>query len=131
MDRRRAGQPRMSETIIICPNCQTGIRWTEQLSALTSADGKSPETRRRSRGKHRTEPRVFTRAEAMRYTGSKSLSAFHYRIKRGLLPRPIPGTRTWDRKAIDAALDRLSALASNSPRVSPLEEWRAGRARKS
>lgn len=76
---------------------------------------------------HFIPPRGLTRAQAAAYAGCKTISSFKERIRRGLLPGPIPGTRTWDRKAIDAALDRASGLAAKSG-LSPLEEWRAKRA---
>jgi len=74
------------------------------------------------------EPRGLNREQAARYAGCDTLSAFHDWVRRGILPGPIPGTHRWDRKAIDAALDRRSGLA---PTVgpSPLQEWKSRRAR--
>lgn len=80
--------------------------------------------------RHALPPRGLTRQEAAAYAGCQTISAFKERIRRGLLPGPMPGTRTWDRKAIDAALDRASGLTAKSG-LSPLEEWRAKRARRS
>jgi len=71
-------------------------------------------------------PRGLTRDQAAAYAGCRSLSTFSDWIRRGLLPGPIPTTRIWDRRAIDAALDRLSGLQANLV-VSPLEEWKARR----
>ena len=72
------------------------------------------------------EPRGLTRCQAAAYAGCQSLSTFNDWIRRGILPGPIPRTHTWDRRAIDAALDRLSGLqATLAP--SPLEEWKARR----
>jgi hypothetical protein len=73
-------------------------------------------------------PRGLSREEAAAYAGCKTISSFKERVRKGLLPKSIPGTHTWDRKAIDAALDRASGLAAKSG-LSPLEEWRAKRAR--
>jgi hypothetical protein len=39
-------------------------------------------------------------------SGCCSLRAFDEWVRRGIVPGPIAGTRRWDRKAIDAALDK-------------------------
>lgn len=72
-------------------------------------------------------PRGLSREDAARYAGCKTLSAFHDQVRRGILPGPIPGTHTWDKKAIDAALDRASGLVGQ--KRSALAEWREKRAR--
>lgn len=75
------------------------------------------------------EPRLFTRPHAAAYCQC-SLATFDSWVRRGLLPLPLPGTRRWDRRAIDAALDRASDLQSAAPDHadgSPLTEWRARR----
>jgi hypothetical protein len=75
------------------------------------------------------EPRGLSREQAASYAGCRTLSSFSDRIRRGILPGPIPGTTTWDKRAIDAALDRASGLqATIAP--SPLQEWKANRARR-
>lgn len=51
-------------------------------------------------------PRGLTREQAAEYCGCDSLAAFDDWQRRGIVPRPIPGTQRWDRKAIDRALDR-------------------------
>ena len=75
-------------------------------------------------------PRGITRKEAAAYCGCGSVATFSNWIRRGILPGPVPGTKRWDRKAIDAALDRASGLESRLQQ-SPLEAWRARRARAS
>lgn len=55
--------------------------------------------------------RGLTREEAAEYCGCKTLSSFDERVRRGLIPRSMPGTHTWDRKAIDAVFDKVSGLA--------------------
>jgi hypothetical protein len=40
--------------------------------------------------------------------------------RKGIMPGPIPGTRLWDRKALDAAMDRLSGLTQ---RTSEADAW--------
>lgn len=77
----------------------------------------------------RIEPRCLSREDAAAYAGCDSLSTFSDWVRRGILPGPIPGTHRWDRKAIDAALDRASGLqATIAP--DPLAEWQARRARR-
>lgn len=70
-------------------------------------------------------PRGMSKEDAAAYAGCKSLSTFNDWICRGILPGPIPGTHKWDRKAIDAALDRLSGLEPTIP-LDPFDEWKAG-----
>ena len=68
--------------------------------------------------------RGLSREEAAAYAGCESLSTFSDWVRRGIMPGPIPGTHTWDRKAIDACLDRLSGLqATTTP--SPFDQWKA------
>ena len=68
--------------------------------------------------------RGLSREEAAAYGGCESLSAFSDWIRRGIMPGPIPGTHKWDRKAIDAALDRLSGLQPTIA-LSPFDQWKA------
>lgn len=75
-----------------------------------------------------TQPRGMTREEAAAYCGCESMAAFSDWVRRGIIPHPLPGTHRWDRKAIDAALDRASGLETGL-QESPLEAWRAQRAR--
>ena len=56
-------------------------------------------------------PRCLNRRQAAEYCGCCSLRAFDEWVRRGIVPGPIAGTRRWDRKAIDAALDKRSNLA--------------------
>ena len=73
-----------------------------------------------------TEPRGMSKEQAAAYAGCETLSAFNGWIRRGIMPGPIPGTHKWDRKAIDAALDRMSGLDSKiRPQLSPYDEWKA------
>lgn len=73
------------------------------------------------------KPRGLTKAEAAAYVGCKTLSSFSDRVRRGLLPGPVPGTHTWDRVAIDRVLDQASGL-QGSPVLTPLQQWLAKRA---
>jgi predicted DNA-binding transcriptional regulator AlpA len=56
-----------------------------------------------------TEPRLMTGAEAAAYLGLTQAS-FTKWVADGRAPKPLPGTRRWDRKAIDLALDKLSGI---------------------
>ena len=46
-------------------------------------------------------PRLLTAEHAAYYCGL-SLSSWNQRVGSGRMPGPIPGTRRWDRAAIDA-----------------------------
>jgi hypothetical protein len=74
------------------------------------------------------QSRGLTREEAAAYCGCESLAAFSDWVRRGIIPGPIRGTKRWDRKAIDASLDRASGLDAASA-LSPLDAWRMQRAR--
>lgn len=76
-----------------------------------------------------TEPRLFTRDQAAAYC-SLAPRSFDEWVSVGKLPRPIEGTRRWDRKALDIAIDSLSGLASQAVRgTSALDEWRRSKGR--
>src|SRR5215831_3032619 len=62
------------------------------------------------------EPRGLSKEQAAAYAGCQTLSAFNDCIRRGIMPDRFPGTHKWDRRAIDAALARLSGL---QPKLSP------------
>ncbi|WP_431014538.1 hypothetical protein [Bradyrhizobium pachyrhizi] len=71
-------------------------------------------------------PRVLSKEEAAAYCGCKTLAAFDQWRAKGIVPGPIPGTTKWDRKAIDAALDRASGLVTDPVKeLSPFQRWRA------
>jgi len=71
--------------------------------------------------------RGLTVEEAATYAGCKTVSAFRDWIRRGLMPGPLPGTHRYDRKAIDAALDRMSGLAPTM-QESSYASWKRSRA---
>jgi hypothetical protein len=70
------------------------------------------------------QPRCFSREDAAAYCGCDSLSAFDSWVRKGIVPRPIPGTQKWDRFAIDDALDRFRA-SSPSIQADPYLAWKA------
>jgi len=73
--------------------------------------------------------RCLTKQEAAEYCGCNTLAAFDQWRAKGIVPPPIPGTTRWDRKALDAALDRASGLVTSSKgqdrEISPFERWKA------
>jgi hypothetical protein len=56
--------------------------------------------------------RLISRAEAAAYCGIAE-STFSLWVSTHKMPPCIPGTRKWDRKAIDAKLDEISGLGGN------------------
>lgn len=68
----------------------------------------------------------MTRSEAAAYLGLTRAS-FSKWVADGRAPKPLHGTRRWDRKAIDLALDKLSGIVLPSvvpEDECPLEEWK-------
>lgn len=55
------------------------------------------------------EPRCLTPRQTAGYC-ALTRSGFSAWQRQGLVPGPIPGTNRWDRKALDAALDKASGL---------------------
>jgi hypothetical protein len=60
-------------------------------------------------GARRKLPRLLSRSQAANYR-NVSMSTFSNWVRSGKLPPPLPGTRRWDVKAIDFALDAMSEL---------------------
>lgn len=61
------------------------------------------------------EPRALTASEAAAYCCAGSVTAFTAAVENGTFPQPIRLTGShpiWDRRALDAALDRLSRLST-------------------
>lgn len=62
------------------------------------------------------EPRLLTRAQLRAYLGEISFAEVERRMASGRLPRPLWGLAAsdkaarWDRRAVDHALDRASAI---------------------
>ena len=75
--------------------------------------------------------RGLTKQEAADYCGCNTLAAFDRWQQKGIVPAAIPGTNRWDRKALDAALDRASGLVTESDqKLTPYQRWKAENARK-
>ncbi len=71
-------------------------------------------------------PRVLDRTIAAAYC-SLTPAGFSSWVRSGRLPGPIPGTRRWDRREIDDALDRISGRTQAVDGASALESWKAKR----
>lgn len=76
------------------------------------------------------EPRGLSLDDAATYAGCKTVSAFKDWVRKGKMPGPMPGTHRYDRRAIDAALDRMSGITPASEDQSAYGAWkqRAGAA---
>ena len=59
------------------------------------------------------DPRLISGPDAAAHLGI-SRATFAKWTANGTLPKPIPNTRYWDRKAIDLALDKCSGIANAS-----------------
>jgi hypothetical protein len=69
-------------------------------------------------------PRGLTVETAAAYAGCKTVSAFRDWVRKGIMPRPLPGTHRYDRKAIDVALDRMSGLSATMTEPSEYAAWK-------
>lgn len=66
--------------------------------------------------------RLLTRAQAAKYC-ELAPSSFDDWMRKGKVPRPLPGTRRWDSKALDRALDQLSGLTANATPEDDFDRW--------
>jgi predicted DNA-binding transcriptional regulator AlpA len=73
------------------------------------------------------ETLVLTRHGAAKMCGV-SLPTFDTWVRKGILPKPIRGTRRWSRLAVERALAGVSAAASPDSASSPYELWRRANA---
>lgn len=67
-------------------------------------------------------PRLIGRKEAAAYLGIAE-STFSMWVATHKMPPPIPGTRKWDRRAIDARLDEISGLDTDDNAEDEFEKW--------
>jgi hypothetical protein len=73
-------------------------------------------------------PRGLTAKQAAKDLYGISLSGFYKERREGRIPGPtLPGGR-YDRKLLEAEMDRQSGI-TNTRTLSPLEQWKANRAR--
>lgn len=71
-------------------------------------------------------PRCLTREQAAEYCACDTIGAFDDWVRRGIVPKAMPGTTKWDRCAIDRALDRRSGLIDDP--TTSFDEWAASHA---
>lgn len=72
-------------------------------------------------------PRLIGRKEAAAYCGIAE-STFSLWVSTHKMPPVVPGTRKWDKRAIDAKLDEISGLAAIAePQETDLQKWRRER----
>jgi predicted DNA-binding transcriptional regulator AlpA len=69
-------------------------------------------------------PRLLTKKAAAAYVGV-SVPTFSKWVAEGLFPPSVSITKMWDKKAIDAQLDKLSGLESK-PQKDSFDVWKEG-----
>lgn len=76
-------------------------------------------------------PRLISRKEAATYCGIAE-STFSMWVANGKMPATIPGTRKWDKRAIDAKLDEISGLGRPQPDKpeTDFQKWKRERDRR-
>ena len=75
--------------------------------------------------------RGLTRQQAAKDIFGLKLSTFDKYRKLGIIPGPtLPGGR-YDSQLMQATADRMSGISAAAAPLSPLEQWRASRARSS
>ncbi len=75
-------------------------------------------------------PRLLTRDQAAAYC-SVSARGFSEWVKAGKMPGPVIGTARWDRRAIDAVLDKASGLETGGAQENAFDRWKRERHEKS
>lgn len=70
-----------------------------------------------------TTGRTLSAREARAHAGCRTMATFHAWVRKGVLPGPIPGTHSYSKEAIDAALDRLSGVRRTIG-DDPYEAWK-------
>lgn len=74
-----------------------------------------------------SDKRLLTRPQAAAYLGI-SPTTFSVWVSGHKMPPPVPGTRRWDKLAIDAKLDEISGLAgSGNVEESDFDKWKRER----
>jgi hypothetical protein len=100
----------------------------DNLLKVLSQDRVSYMTDTLDEGARRKLPRLLSRSQAANYCNVYT-TTFSNWVRSEKLPPPLPGTKRWDVKAIDFALDAISGPQSR-PETSALDEWRARRGRR-
>lgn len=73
-----------------------------------------------------TPGRLMTRPEAAAYCGA-SVATFNKWVGSGLLPPALTGLKRWDRRAIDAHLDKVSGLGGHAQPEDEFDKWKRER----
>lgn len=73
-----------------------------------------------------TQARLMTVREAADYC-RLTPSGFAAWVRDGRLPGPLPGTKRYDRLAIDQALDKLSGIINSEETGNAFDQWMATR----
>lgn len=118
---KEAGQ--VIHAILRCTaaNAEQGSRLPpDAFGLLPNRSG--PMTRDRDTTGPTIEPRCPTQQQAAAYCGLAP-SGFAAWQRQGIVPGPIPGTKRWDRHALDAALDKASGLGEALAK--PEDPWDA------
>lgn len=68
------------------------------------------------------EPRLLTQKQAAAYCGV-SAPTFAKWVLNGAMPPALSGMKRWDRKAIDAHLDKVSGLDVRQEQEDPFLAW--------
>lgn len=92
-------------------------------SSLADASPSEGDEAKTARNYTLSEPRLLTKARAARYC-ALSCRGFSAWVKLGRLPGPIPGTKRWDRRAIDSAIDEATRKAANE-NLDNYDTWKA------
>ncbi len=71
-------------------------------------------------------PRLLTREQAAAYCGL-STRGFTEWVRAGKMPGPILGTTRWDRRAMDAVLDKASGLETVGTQEDAFDRWKRGK----
>jgi predicted DNA-binding transcriptional regulator AlpA len=74
------------------------------------------------------QPRLIGRKDAAAYCGIAE-STFSLWVAKYKMPPAVPGTRRWDKRAIDARLDEISGLGASDKHSgeTDLQKWRRER----
>ena len=75
-------------------------------------------------------PRLLTREQAAAYC-SVSARGFSEWVNAGKMPGPVLGTARWDRRAIDAVLDKAGGLETSGAQEDAFDRWKRERHEKS
>ena len=106
------------------PPAQPHLFYRDAPLRLETSHGTDLATARLEQMGHTGQPRGLSATAAAIYAGCQTVAAFRAWVRRGIMPKPMPGTRRYDRRAIDLALDRLSQISSQSSESSVYGQWK-------